>query len=102
MVSNAEIKTCAWRPLPTGTANPADWRCQTWESCAVLVCVCSGLLFGFLEFVEFKLKYVVRKSKARINPYLTFLSGVCYLFFQAICNLHMTHSKWEDRGFVSV
>lgn len=62
--------------------------------------VCSDLLFGFLEFLEFKLKYVVPTRKARINPYLAFLPGVCYLFFQAICNLHMTQSMWEDRDFV--
>jgi len=68
----------------------------------VLVFVCSDLLFGFLEFVEFKLKYVVPESKARINPYLTFLSEVCYLFSLAMRNLHMTHCKWEDRGFVIV
>lgn len=68
----------------------------------MLVFVCSDLLFGFLEFVDFKLKYVLPKSKARINPYLTFLSRVCYLFFQAIHNLHMTHREWEGRGFVTV
>lgn len=96
MVSNAEIKTDVQADhflqellnQQIGSARPGK----------TVLCryFCSDLLFGFLEFVEFRLKYVVPKSKARINPDLAFLSGVCYLFFQAIHNLHMTHCKWED------
>lgn len=64
--------------------------------CSVDIC----LFFSLLEFVEFKLKYAVPKTKAKVNPCFTFLLGACHLFFQEIRNLHMTHCKWEDRDFV--